>query len=409
MNSSRLGEQNRRREEYGRFSAAEVDRRREAVREMMAVEGLDALVLYGTAGNEGTQIEYLTNYAPTFATYVVFFADPDEPSLLLVGLSNHVQYVREVSEVDDVDVMLHDPPGKIASRLSEADRAIDTVGVVGLDPRYELTMPHVHYAALEAAFSGDIVDATAPYTLVHASKSDDELERVRRAGAVLDAGLEALEAAIEPGVTERDLAAFFERGCAEAGGSASVNFITSAPMEGAETGEGVTWHRPSNRAVRDGDVVTTELSAGYGGYKSQIHRPFAVGRDPSDTYRELYDLAEGAYERMVAALTPGNTVHDVHAAMADIEASTHKIYDVMLHGYGNGYLHPFVGTEASNYWPGTADSLTADWTFERGMVLVVQPNVVTVDETCGLQLGTTVIVDDEPEVVHEYPVRFTRV
>ena len=409
MTAQRRGEQNRRREHYERFSAGEVERRHAAVRAMMDDEDLDALVLYGTAGMQSAGIQYLTNYAPTFATYVVFFHDPGEPTLLLVGISNHVQYIREVSEVDEIDVMLHDPPGKVADRIERADAAVEAVGVAGHDPRYGLTLPHRHHEALEGRLDADLVDATAPYPKVHAVKSDEALARIRRAGSVLDAGVEAFEAAIEPGVTERDLSAAFEEACAEAGGRATLDFITSAPMEGAEPGEPLTWHRPSNRAVEVGDVVTVELSATVGGYSSQIHRPFAVGREPTEGYREIYDLAEDAYERMVPALVPGNSVEDVHDALSGIEETEYKTYDVSLHGYGNGYLHPFVGIESSNYWPGADDPLTADWEFEEGMVLVVQPNLTDPEETRCLQLGTTVIVDEEPEVVHDYPVRFTRV
>jgi Xaa-Pro aminopeptidase len=401
----RLGTQNRRREEYVHFSEAEMDRRRAAVREMMDEQGVEALVLYGTAGFEGEQIEYLTNYAPSFATYVVFHRDPEAPTSLLVGISNHVQYVREVADVDDIEVMLHDPPGTLAARLE----GVDSVGIVGFDPRYELSMPYPHFEALRDDVDAGLVDVTAPYTAVYGGKSDEELERVREAARILDACMEAFEAALEPGVTERELGHVLARTAMDEGGAPGIDFVTSAPMEGAEPGEPLTWHHPSNRTIREGDMVTTEISALSAGYQSQIHRPYTVGASPTDTYRELFDLASEAYEDMVAALRPGNTLADVHAALAPIEESEHKIYDVMLHGYGNGYVHPFVGTEASNYWPGAEDPLTAEWELEAGQVLVVQPNVVTRDERCGLQFGTTVVVDDSPEVLQEYPAEFIEV
>jgi hypothetical protein len=109
MPDTRLGRQNRRRQYYDRFSESEMDRRRGAVREMMRAEDLDALVVVGNAGFGQTHISYLTNYHPPFVSYVVFFQDPAQPSLLLAGLSNHKQYVREVADVDDVAVMLPDP------------------------------------------------------------------------------------------------------------------------------------------------------------------------------------------------------------------------------------------------------------------------------------------------------------
>jgi Xaa-Pro aminopeptidase len=224
--------------------------------------------------------------------------------------------------------------------------------------------------------------------------------------------MEALEEAIEPGVTEQELGAVFHDTCRSEGATESGGgFIMSAPMTGAELGEGVTWKRPSARPIEEGDIVSTELSATYRGYSAQIHRPYTVGAPPTETYEEIFELSREMYDRSIEALQPGNTPQDVYEAMEPVEESGYKIYDVMSHGYGSGYRHPFVGVEDSNYWPGEIDDpFTAEWTYEPGDVIVIQPNVLTHDETKGLQFGTTVIVtEDGPEVIQEYPAEFTQV
>lgn len=387
-----------------------MERRRDAVRAMMHEQGLDALVVFGTAGFHQLPVTYLTNYSPPFVTYFVMFAAPDEPTLLLTGLSNHLQYVREVADADEVDIMLPDPPGKVADRIRAAGVADGTVGLVGHDSRYGLTLPHQHHEVLDTALDGDLVDATAPFTTVTAVKSEPELDRIRRAAELTDFGLEVLAETVEPGVREVDLQDALTEAYLDKPGGLGVGFITSAPMEGADSGEPLPWHKPSNRPVQTGDVVTTEMSAAVGGYRSQVHRTFAVGTAPSATYEDLWAVAAETYEEMLSALTPGATATDLHAAMAPLEESDHKSYDVMAHGYGSGYQAPFVGTEESNYWPGGADPLTAAWTFEEGMVVVLQPNVVTRDETAGLQLGSAVVVrNGGPEVLQEYPLSIQEV
>lgn len=405
MPDTRLGRQNRRREYYGRFDDAEMDRRREAVRAKMREEGLDALVVAGDAGFGQTHISYLTNYHPPFVSYFVFFADEGPPSLLLAGLSNHKQYVREVSEADDVEVMLPDPMGQVAERLDAGGAADGTVGVVGHHPRYDQGMSHDHYEALSGAIAGELVDATVPFIEVVSVKSEPELDRIRRAADLSDRGLEAIAEAAEPGVTERDLRDALTRTYLETDGSLGMAFLTSAPMEGAESGEPLPWHKPSGRELQTGDVVTTEMSAAFGGYRSQVHRTFTVGAEPSETYESLWAVAKEAYDEMVAAVQPGNTVADVHDALSAVEESPYRLYDVALHGYGNGYLPPYVGTSTSNYWPGESDPVTEGWTFEENQVVVVQPNVVTEEERHGLQLGSAVVVrEDGPEVLQEYPL-----
>jgi len=406
----RLARQNRRRDHYRRFPEEEYERRWEAVSALLDREGYDAVVVYGNSHFQTTLLEYLTNYSPPFATYLVAFADPEEAPTMYVGISNHLQYVREVSEVEDLRLMLHDPAGKLASRLREGGVMAGTVGLVGFDSRYELGLPWQHYRTLDASLDASLVDATVPFTHLTAVKSDAELDRVRRAAAVLDEGMAALAAEAEPGMSEADLLAVLQSSLSHDGGGLNNAFISTAPMDGAEPGEPLPWKStPSARTIDAGDVITTEISANDGGYASQVHRPYAVGESPTDTYRDIFDVAEETYHRMVDALRPGNTARDVHEAMAPVEESKFKIYDVMLHGYGNGYLHPFLGTRSSNYWPGAEDPVSEGWTFEPGMVLVVQPNVVTPDERHALQLGTTVIVgEDGPEDLQEFPVEFVR-
>jgi Xaa-Pro aminopeptidase len=182
-------------------------------------------------------------------------------------------------------------------------------------------------------------------------------------------------------------------------------------MTDAEPGEPLAWKsEPSKRRLSAGDVVTTETSASWGGYASQIHRPYAIGTDPTDEYRQMFELAREVVEAMVDALRPGNSVADVHNALAPVETSPYKLYDVALHGYGNGYLPPYVGTGRSNYWPGMDDPVTDGWTFDAGELLVVQPNVVTPDERRGLQLGSAVVVrEGGPEVLQEYPLGIQQV
>lgn len=409
MEHQRLGTPNRRSAHYPRFSEAEFDRRRARVRELMAERDLDALLVYGDGGLHGSKLAYLTNYAPPFPTYLAFFADPAEGSMLFAGISNHVQYVAEVAEVDDVRLMLPDPPTPVCERLAEAGVDGDRVGLVVDDPRYNLSVPAPHARTFEAELGATPEDVTADYTRLVSVLGEEELDLIYRAGEVLDHAMEGLETAIEPGVTEQDLAAAMGAAAGEAGGDLALAFVSSAPMEGAEPGEPLPWKAPSSRPIERGDVVTTEISAGVRGYDTQIHRPYAVGEAPTDVYEDLFSVAEEAYDGILDALQPGNTAADVHAAAAPIAESEYKVYDVLCHGYGAGYRHPFIGVEASNYWPGAEDPLTAGWTFEPGMVIVVQPNVVTHDETAGLQYGTTVVITEGGhDVLQDYPTGFHR-
>lgn len=410
MHEFRLGASNRRTELYPHFPDEEFESRWESIEKLMDRDGLDALVVHGDAGFHQPFVRYITGYDPPFLTYLVAFADPVEHPTLFVGLSNHLQYVREVAIVEDVRTSIPHPGRKLAERLAAGVGDGATVGLVGIDPRYDAGMPYAHHRVLSGSLEATLRDATAPVTQLVATHSDRELERVRRASSALDAAMESLADGGRPGMSEGALRSLLVEGATHDGGSTGVVFLSTAPMVDAAPGEPLPWKAsPADREVTTGDVVTTEVSAHHQGYATQIHRPFAVGTAPTATYGDLFDVATDAYERMVDVVAPGNGPAEVHEALAPVENSPFKSYDVSLHGYGRGYLHPFVGTERSNYWPGADDSLTEDWTFEPGQVLVVQPNVVTEDERCGLQLGTTLVVtEDGARNLQKFPVQFGR-
>jgi len=412
MIENRLVTDNRRTEYYEKFSTAEYESRYERVRELLSDANVEAAIIYGNGGlltGNQTNVDYLTNYRGEFMTYLVFFADPDKKPTLYCGLSNHLQYLKEVSVVDDIRLMIPNPAAKLTERLDEANVSGD-VGLVGLDRRYQYSIPHEHHHSLSKTLDGELIDLTAEFTKLHSIKSEEELEWIRKGAELTDIGMEALVEAAEPGVREYELEAAIINAYQQEGGDVNFTFINSAPMDGAEPGEAVTWKSASNRKIQNGDIITTEFSASYGGYSGQIHRPIAVGQEPTKTYQDMWEVANEVYEGMIDAIRAGNTAQDVADATTPIENSQYKIYDVLLHGFGNGYLHPFVGTHDSNYWPGGDDPITADWTFEENQVVVVQPNILTEDETKGFQLGTTLIVKDgDPEIIQKYPVEFLQV
>jgi len=60
---------------YPRFSAGEYQRRHKAIREKMAADGIDVLVLHGGPGlgyHNQVNVHYVSNYVDQVATYIVF-------------------------------------------------------------------------------------------------------------------------------------------------------------------------------------------------------------------------------------------------------------------------------------------------------------------------------------------------
>ena len=71
--------------------------------------------------------------------------------------------------------------------------------------------------------------------------------------------------------------------------------------------------------------------------------------------------------------------------------------DDLVHGFVGGYLPPVLGDTTR-----TLEEVP-DFKLEQGMTIVVQPNVVTRDESAGVQTGELVAVTpDGAERLHEY-------
>ena len=74
-----------------------------------------------------------------------------------------------------------------------------------------------------------------------------------------------------------------------------------------------------------------------------------------------------------------------------------------MHGYGIGLLPPWIRTRQTTH--GRDD----DWIFEAGQTIVIQPNVITQDETAGVQVGELCVVTDDGAVsLHSFPLELIR-
>ena len=80
-----------------------------------------------------------------------------------------------------------------------------------------------------------------------------------------------------------------------------------------------------------------------------------------------------------------------------IEDAGFTTRDDLVHGFVGGYLPPILGSASRMLSP------IPDFTFAAGMMVVVQPNVVTTDERAGVQTGELVLVtEDGAESMHGF-------
>jgi Xaa-Pro aminopeptidase len=249
---------------------------------------------------------------------------------------------------------------------------------------------------------GAIANLNRPYTRLRQVKSAEEIDWMRIGAALTDRGMMALRDNLRPGLSERDLADIVERAYIALGGTNVIHFFGVTPMANPDLG--VPTQFVANRKVGRGDIVFAEISAAFWEHPGQVLRSFAVDDEPPNLYRALHAVADAAFAAVAAVLKDGALPQQVIDAAEVIEAAGFTIIDDLLHGYGGGYLPPILGSRSR------PSAHVPDEPFRAGMVVVIQPNVVTTDGKAGVQTGEMVLITKTGiEPFHAIPRGFVRV
>jgi Xaa-Pro dipeptidase len=377
--------------DYPRFGDAEMERRRAAIAAMLQGAGLDHLVYCG-ANRFGSAVQWLTGWPVTAEAVGIF--TPGAPDALFVQHVNHVPLAQRLAAPTRV---AWGGGSSVAAAIAELERRAARAGRVGvIGP-----MTFEQHAQLAARF-GAVANLNRPYGRLRQVKSAEELDWMRIGAALTDCGMTALRDGLRPGLSERDLADLVERSYVRLGGSNVIHFMGVTSM--AAPGLGVPTQFAGNRRVERGDVVVAEISAAFWEHSGQVLRSFAVEEDPTPLYRDLHGAADAAYDAVAAVLKAGATPQHVIDAASVIEAAGFTIIDDLLHGYGGGYLPPILGSRSR------PSAHVPDEPFRAGMVVVIQPNVVTPDGKAGVQTGEMVLITETGiELFHDVPRGFIRI
>ena len=337
---------------------------------MLTEAELDAALVFG-ANRTGSAIQWLTEWPVTREASLVL--SPDLDDAMWVEFYNHLPNARRMATGTTVSWDGHDTTVPAAAELSR--RGARRVGVIG-------PLGWRQHAVLAESF--EIVSLDGAYVRERLIKSAEELEWMRQAARLSDGAIEAIRDAVSPGMTEAEIGAVCESSYLHTGATNHIHYLGLTSMGAPNQCVPSQW--PTDRVVEIGYVLTCEISASWWGYAGQVLRTIAIGADPSPLYRDLHDVADAAFDAICGVLRPGASPEQVIEAAAVIEDAGYTIYDDLVHGYGGGYFPPILGSSSR------ANAPLPDMTFEEGMTVVVQPNVITTDERAGVQTGGLVAI-----------------
>lgn len=240
-------------------------------------------------------------------------------------------------------------------------------------------------------------------------KNRREIARMRAAGEIVCAALDAVEAACVPGVTTAALDRIAARELARARAHSAFLGYRPGPMKPypavlCTSINGVVVHGiPSEAAVlREGDVIGIDFACYKDGYCADAARTVAVGIISAPA-RALIESTRGCLEAAIAQCLPGRRLGDIGAAIqARAEQDGFSIVrEFTGHGIGRAMHEP---PSVPNH--GQPDR---GLRLQPGMVLAIEPMLNAGGPAVRvLDDGWTVVTEDDSLSAHvEHTVAIT--
>jgi methionyl aminopeptidase len=201
-------------------------------------------------------------------------------------------------------------------------------------------------------------------------KSETEIRKMRESGRIVRQVLNAVKAAVAPGVSTMDLEKVAERKIQESGAKPAFKGYYDYPCVLCTSVNDQIVHGIPNekRVLQEGDIVSIDCGVVLDGYYGDAAITVPVGRIAPE-HEKLLAVTQASLERAIGEMVVGNTVGDIGAAVQDeVEKNGFSVVrEFVGHGIGTR-LHE--DPQVPNFGVrGFGQRL------KEGMVLAVEPMV----------------------------------
>jgi Xaa-Pro aminopeptidase len=341
--------------------------RRDRLLAEMRKEGIEAIVAFGTNWQEA-YLRYVTDFCILEGSGIAILTADGECRLFLESVAEAERAGAETS----VKVTL---VRNLAEAVGDGLASISNQHIAAAPPQL---MPS-WLTAKERKFRLD--DGTALIDRLMMEKFPAEIDAMRRAAVLADEGYKYFLEAARPGRRQYEVVADVEQFLRTKGSPDNFMIIGSGGVDVRGMAP------PSERRLKPGDLVTTELTPAVDGYFSQICRTLVLGK-ASPTQAKAFNVYHEAMEAGIAVVKPGVTAADVARAENDVfrkyglgDYVTNKYTRVRGHGLGL----------MCDLKPNILEDIDVE--LKSGMTIIVHPNTYH-PEAGYIVLGDMVVVTD---------------
>jgi Xaa-Pro aminopeptidase len=210
-------------------------------------------------------------------------------------------------------------------------------------------------------------------------KDAGEVARIEAAASIADAALHSVKAALDPGLTEAEVALALDIEMRRRGseGTAFETIVAAGPNSAKPHA------RPTGHPVGRGQPLVMDFGAVVDGYRSDMTRTFCLG-DPEPWLARLVDVVAEAQREGVASVRPERPAKEVDQVCREAIAGAGWA-DSFVHGTGHG-----VGLDIHE---APALAATSAATLSAGQVVTVEPGVYLRSQG-GVRIEDTVVVTE---------------
>ena len=236
-------------------------------------------------------------------------------------------------------------------------------------------------------------------------KKDDEIEMMRRSGKLAAEVLLMIAPYIKPGVTTNELNDRCHDYILDHGAvPAPLNYRGFPKSICTSVNEEICHGIPSDRKLRNGDVVNLDITTIVDGFHGDTNQSFFVG-SPRKQAKRLVDTTREALQKAIAVVRPGARLGDIGATIQQyVEPKGYSVVrEFCGHGIGRNFHEDPQVLHFGNFGQGME--------LKKGMTFTIEPMInqgkpdlrilednwtaVTQDGNLSAQYEHTILVTDD--------------
>ncbi len=292
---------------------------KERRRRLLEESGADCVLLINIESSSRPSLIYYTGFTGSFATLFVSFKGE--------WLITDPRYTEQASKQTGMEIVEYRAQKRFHEFLSEFVRGhgCKKVGV-------EKERLKVSFFELLSKSLGDVefVSVDEMIRSHRMMKTEEELERIKKAVDIAQRAFLDLLDFIKPGMKEREAAAYLEYRMKSLGAESIAFETILASGQRSALPHGIA----SDKVIEEGDVVVVDFGCFYEGYCSDITRMVSI-REPSEEVLKVHRIVYEAQSRAIEAARPGMKGKEIDA-VARRYIEKHGFGEKFGHGLGHG-------------------------------------------------------------------------